>query len=703
VLFSEDSVYDLRGTAQRLFPSDFRTGGAFDPVSLSPAELSSLLDVSPVLVEKQIAATVEGRGVAGLQYRLDAGVFVGMRAYDWVQASQNRLWSMATKVGLFDESQLAAVPATANAVVSSVLELASMDKNVLPGELLKKNAYAFFDIVSSFPDFAEIPALSYIGTALQVIDVISFVVGEVKDANAREKLPLRTPDQSWVDDKVRVRDMGAWMSASLDWTRLALPSFAGRWTIHEAGEWQAPSVTDDQFSAPARWGFVMRPDDYSGDGQLGFMPGTQRALDQIEWPGRWTIVDAFGTTQVSNWYGHYCDFKDKGCLQTRANFRGESDCRQCVSIDALRGSPRIAGTVDENAGLGWDQGTRAVRVGDWLNNYSEAMTDLWGSLSYKNPAIACFNFVAIYDAWKATWEEFFESAGRLWRAHDSYSWRAVVSNFLACGLVSNETGEIGGIGTLLDWRVREWSDTGLGFESKLGLPLTPVPPLHSSIRAFPGSTAGGPGSGYVNPHPDRWIEWIKPTPFHWENGVFKRAIEPSLISLTAHAQTIYESSAIAYLHEKQALHYDVEAGKLRNNMFGRAYENGIRELVNGGARYSVNMRDVVDPTIRALLLDKGVKENQMGLGVAAPPKTARFVDPVLLRKLHGLPPARPIVGLDGEPIIPPAAVPPIGGVPGGSLTLPARRVSPPSAPRRSAAPALLAGAAGLAGLFLLRK
>lgn len=642
MLLESDAVYapSITGNLQRVFPPDFP--GLVEPFqSPTPETLRKFLS-DPAFLKSGLAKDmVDGLGERAIN---DKGFLVSLRASDWYRAAKQRIWALSTKIGIFDDATLAAVPMAANAVLGDVQNLLSADPATLTADLGKQAAFAFFRAMSAFANAPGTLAIGYIASAVQVYSFLETILVGFKDL-ARERLPLPNVEDRVVADRFRIQKMSNDMRSSRDWTHFFMPSYRGQPQILEVGDYH-PKDTSHRWSFLLGWGEGGK--ELVAAGGYGFMPGTQQILDVLEWPGRWK--NSRTHESLASWYSYRCDWVDKGCGVTPENFRGSKDCRQCVSIDAVRATTR--GDHNEWAGIGWDLGTRAVKVGDWLVNSAQACSDLWGSLSWRNPAIACFDLPTIYDAWKKLYEDFFEAMPSFWERYDAHAWRAVVSSFAACGLISQEDGLIGGVGTLLDWRYPKWDRGGqTPIEKSFGLAHPPVPVLHSQL-----------------PSGDMAVRTITPTPFDWRFSVWEQAIRPGLEGVGRQALALYDSTGVAYLWPDQALHADAN-GKLRRNQFGDAYETGLRNLLEGPARYSVDMRHVVSPQIRQLLLDKGVNQGQIGLGIEAPVTSTRVLPP---RASDG-PPRAAVVGLDGQPFrVPAPPPPPRGGAPGqGTPPVPA--------------------------------
>jgi hypothetical protein len=668
MLLDSDSVYEasVTGSLQRVFPPDFP--GLVEPFqSPTPNQLRQFLSDPAFLRTGLAVGMVDGLGERALN---DKGVLVSLRASDWYRAAKQRIWSLSTKIGIFDDEALAAVPTAANAVIGDLQNLLSADPATLTADIGKQAAFAFFRAMSAFANAPGTLAISYIASAVQAYSFLETIFAGFKE-EARQRLPLPSVEDRVVADRFRIQKMGTDMRSSRDWTHFFMPTYRGQPRVIEAGEYH-PKDKDHRWSFLLGWG--EGSDELTAGGGFGFQPGTEQILDLLEWPGRWR--NSRTHEDLASWYSYRCNWVDKGCGVTVDNFRGSKDCRQCVSIDEVRSSSR--GDHNTWAGLGWDMGSRAVRVGGWLENSAQACADMWGSLSWRNPAIACFNLPAIYDAWQGLYEDFFEAMPAFWERYNAHAWRAVISSFAACGLLSQEDGLIGGVGTLLDWRYPKWDRGGqTPIEQSFNLAHPPVPVLHSQL-----------------PSGDMAVRTITPTPFDWRFSVFEQAIRPALESVGRQALALYNSTGVAYLWPDQALHADAN-GKLRRNQFGDAYEAGLRDLLEGPARYSVDMRHVVSPEIRQLLLDKGVDQGQIGLGVA-PPVLGDLLPP----RYFG-PPRAPVVGLDGNPFVPPdPPPPPLGGAPGQGT-----RPAPPRAavrPRSSGSKTLVIGAAALGGLGLLK-
>jgi hypothetical protein len=599
-------------------------------------------------------------------------VLIGLRLRDWASAQGSRLMPMVTRIGLVRQEDIGALTSTAHAVVTTLIDVIQTEPGALTEDIAKKAVFDFLamasNLVGMVNPYAAL-ALSVVNGAAQFVDaIVSMKNGDATEAAAR--LPLITPANE-SSDRGRVESirkvMGGWATSRApttdhrDWTELCLPQTRGTWNLYEVGG-----------PRPADLGFAVARSEtgrgWTAGHGFGFMPGTSRTQGLLQFTSPWRSVrdhrdtgldkDGRRLPPTANWGSHYCDpdtqkigASGAACFQSAESFDGGSSCRQCIPIHSWTG-----GRSD------WAEVTNAydsqvVNVDDWLLSSTESLEALCQTWSVSNPSTWCWDVETIYTSWHTHWSDYFDFIEWAWGQHDAYPWRALLSHFGAMGLISREDGRIGGIGTMLDWRVRRWGEYDAGIQSG---DRPGVPPIYSGLPTDPVLREKLKGAGLGGPQlPDRTaLRYIQPTPFVWHNSIFERAIRPACEQLAQTQVRGYETTMLAYLWMDQGAHYDAAAKRQRKNRFGDAYEANLRELLSTPRlRSAVAMRHVVDPKVRQLLIDAGVQEHQAGGGILAPDLNQKTV-----------PPAR-----KGTPVLvsfaddwkrPPGVAAPLGGYPG---------------------------------------
>lgn len=651
MLFDEDSVWEdpATKTLERMFPSDFLSLAGFEQVSPTIEQLRNWA-ADPALVQSILGGSfTQKMGAVGDRNVASLAVLNGLRLVDFARAQQGRLWAQVHQIGLVLPEQLASIGPTANAVIGALVNVMSSEPDMLAEEVAKKAALSFYQIVSSFP----IPsttwqfAMAVVGVGKLALDIFASMRSGSVD-RSRSRLPLRSVAGSEDMDAGRINAINAELNGpARDWTVLFQPSYTGRWSIVEIGE---PPPREFGF------GFVQsNPGDQGtprGGASMGFMPGTNRVLGLMQQIMGWrTHRDEVDDSDTATWRSVWCNADDVPCGQTPENFRGDKNCRQCITINSIRSTSR--GDWREFAGAGWVAGvnSRVTNVGDFLANSTQALAALWNSFTPTNPASCCVDAEGLFVLWHDTFARFFEEdAERLWREHDSYAWRALCSRFFASMMISREDGNVGGVGTLVDWRVG-WGDYG-----KDGIWIgdpPPLAPLHASMSKNDAAAILG----------------IVKTPFGIDDSIWAKAISPAISHLGGVQKRLYESSAVAYLWERQGAHWNPAAGKLRNNWAGKAYEAGLRALLDTPSLLgAVDMRHVVDPEIKKLFVAAGAKPWQIGGQILAPnlPELGGKANPPRAN-YSGSRPADPITPLSGEWTVLEAPPPPRGGYPGNPI------------------------------------
>lgn len=682
MLLDETSIWKnpRTGLWERTFPSDFAPPG-FKSVSPSLEELADwLLDPAIASQLRKGSYIVDRDTFSGLALgRLD--VLNALRLVDFARAQEGRLYELVSKIGLIRPEDIQAIAPTAHAMLGGLVSMLQTEPDALAEELARKAAFEFYRALSSFSASINpyvVLAAQVVGLAKQVFESFRAVIVAEADL-ARARVPIHTYDARKRSDDARVTAMRTVMAGSRDWTEFFMPPFEGGWTLRQLGE-----------PRPKRQGFglgMAQPhsgDEFTPSGGWGVMPGTGRCLDLLQFEPNWRSLrdrqedrrDARGHSlpPTANWYSYYCDAKDQGCLQSPDKFAGTKNCRQCIEIDSIRGSTRGDWRKYSHSYV-----SLVVNVGDWLANSTQALTTLWSSFSVSNPATYCIDTGRLYYAWQRVWEQFYDAfIPAAWMARDAYPTRALVSHFAAWSLVSREDGNLGGRGTLLDWRTRKWganAEDGIHFG-----PVAPVAPVYS----------GCPVEGPCVSDPDILaIRRIKPTPFLLENSVWAQAIEPAVQRLARVQLAGYATTTCAYLWMDQGAHADPATGELRKDRFGRAFEEGLRAIINTSRlRSAVHMAHVVDPRIKKLLLEAGAQPWQTGTTIAAPEPSSTDGKPPRARTT---PDDSPIRAFAADWVPPPPSPPLVGGFAG-----PIDHVQPPASASSSRAPKLVAAAAGLA-------
>lgn len=692
MLVDETSIWKnpRTGLWERMFPSDFAPAG-FRSVSPSLSELGDwMLDpaISTALREGNFSIA---RGDFG---KLDLGrldVLTSLRLVDFARAQEGRLYELVSNVGLIRPEDIQALAPTANAMLGALVGVMQTEPGALAEDIAKQAAFAFYGVITSFAGSLN----PYVALAVQVIGLVSQAwsaiqgmrLGEADLAAAR--LPLQGFDARKHSDDARVTALRLELANGRDWTDLFMPPFRGDWGVRELGE-----------PRPGRQGFgvgmteVGDDDGFTASGGWGAMPGTGRCLDLLQLEPNWWSLrdrqedrrDAQGRAMTSsaNWSSYYCDAVNKGCGQTTDKFAGNKDCRQCIEIDSIRGSSRGD----------WQQYSHSytstvVNVGDWLENSTQSLIALWDSFSVSNPATWCVDTQRVYGAWRDAWERFFDDfVPNAWAAHDAHPWRALISQFASWSLVSREDGALGGRGTLLDWRWRDW-----GAYQKEGIVTADTPPIPPVYSGCPFDQVG---CFFTDDRAS--IQRITSTPFLFENSVFAQAIGPAVQRVAQVQLAGYRSTVCAYLWMDQGAHADPATGELRKNQFGKAFDEGLRQIINTQRlRNAVHMAHVVDPRIEKLLLEAGARPGQTGAMIAAPELPSTDGKPA---RAPVRPSDQPIVGFasDWEP--PPPAPPHVGGVPLQPIDpIDAQPAEP--APRKSTRRAGVAAAVGVSLLGAL--
>jgi hypothetical protein len=687
MLIDETSVWKnpRTGLWERMFPSDFAPPG-FRAISPSTEELADwLLDPAIASALREGSFSLDRGNFSQLELgRLD--VLTSLRLVDFARAQEGRIYELVSNVGLVRPEDIQTLAPTANAMIGALVGLMQTEPGALAEDIAKEAAFAFYGVMSSLTGSMN----PYVALATQVVGLVSQLwtalqsarVGEADLAAAR--LPLHTVDARKRSDDARVSALRLELAQSRDWTELFLPAYEGNWVIRELGE-----------PRPARQGFglgMAAHDDelLTPSGGWGMMPGTGRCLDLLQLEPNWRSLrdiqenrtDAHGRPlpPTANWYSYYCDAADKGCFQSPEQFAGTKDCRQCIPIDSIRGSSRGDWREYSHSFV-----STAVNVGDWLANSTQSLTALWDSFSATNPATYCIDTERIHHAWQRVWEDFFDVfIPEAWNARDAYAWRALVSHFASWSLVSREDGLLGGRGTLLDWRWREWGayqDEGIVSDA-----TPPIPPVYS------GCPVDQPGCFFANDRTS--LQRITATPFLLEHSVWKRAIEPTVQHTALTQLAGYGTTMCAYLWMDQGAHADPDTGELKKNRFGKAFHEGLqRILTTPRLRNAVHMAHVVDPRIKKMLLEAGAHPWQTGSTVAAPESSSTDGKPPRARMSAD---DRPVVGFDDDWTPPPPAPPPVGGYPLGPIEAQpteAERPAPTSRTGRIKPAAVVAGGA----------
>ncbi|HLT35242.1 MAG TPA: hypothetical protein VK034_03130, partial [Enhygromyxa sp.] len=561
-----------------------------------------------------------------------------------------------------------------HAMLGGLIGLLQTEPTALAEELAGKAAFEFYRVLSSFSASINpyvVLAAQVVGLAKQVFESFRAVVVAEADL-ARARVPIHTFDARKRSDDARITAMRTVMAGSRDWTEFFMPPFEGEWVLRQLGE-----------ARPKRQGFGLgmaiprSGDEFSATGGWGVMPGTSRCLDLLQFEPNWRSRrdrQEDRRDPSANWYSYYCDATDDGCLQSPDKFAGTKNCRQCIEIDSIRGSTRGDWREYSHSFV-----SNVINVGDWLANSTQALTALWTSFSVSNPATYCVDTSRLYYAWQRVWEQFYDAfIPAAWMVRDAYPTRALVSHFAAWSLVSREDGDLGGRGTLLDWRVRKW-----GANAEDGIqwgPVAPVPPVYS----------GCPVEGPCTMDPDVLaIRRIKATPFLLENSVWAQAIEPAVQRLAQVQLAGYRTTTCAYLWMDQGAHADPATGKIRQDQFGRAFDEGLRAILNTPRlRNAVHMAHVVDPRIKKLLLESGAHPWQTGTTIAAPEPSSSDGKP---QRARTTPDDSPIRAFDVAWRPPPPLPPLVGGVAGATKV----DAQPPAPAPSSRAPKLVAAAAGL--------
>src|SRR5690606_13536299 len=114
----------------------------------------------------------------------------------------------------------------------------------------------------------------------------------------------------------------------------------------------------------------------------------------------------------------------------------------------------------------------------------------------------------------------------------------------------------------------------------------------------------------------------------------------------------------------QGAHADPSTGELRQDQFGRAFEDGLRAILNTPRlRDAVHMAHVVDPRIKKLLLDFGAHPWQTGTTIAAPEPSSSDGKPP---RAQTTPDDSPIRAFTSDWRPPPPLPPLVGGFAGAT-------------------------------------
>ncbi len=509
-------------------------------------------------------------GAAG---ELALATFASAEWHNWASSMQIATFELATRIGvpmIGNQPMGRALASVFNALPMSISSFQKLDDPlVVVPQLLKSLGLQVLQQLAGQTGMIAQVFAQVLASAVWAIDVVASVKGELLDKDVPLP-PLQTIEpetDTWQVNRVFevIRKQGSGevqfpdgsvaLASNANYTSLFLPAYVHKkpWKIQWREAGIAAQQGDPQKLRGARGetNYQFDPGDAS---TFGFMPGTGTMLRVLQASTRYYAtlrgnpVDRFTLR---------CRAVDRGCLKSVKAFDGSRDCRQCVTAES----------VWPTEGVGWAWAglpLNATTPGENVGTFYSAANKLIGTIldmgSRSGPLLYTIDAFEVHDAWKQSFEHFWEFVRSYWTIYHGWGWRGLLSR----------------LATLM-----------VAFEDDHG-----VMQLGGRLIAMPASLVASPREDGFN--------------VGFEHSIFKRVIE-SYCSDLARLQRYYlHTTEVAYVPPGAGALYFRDGG-LKSSALAREFVSARAELLDSSKRMLVDLRRVADPEYRSELERAGVK------------------------------------------------------------------------------------------------
>ena len=535
---------------------------------------STWLNFESRLPGKEVFAGAVMEPALGIVGDLALRTFANAEWQNWASSTQIATFELATRIGvpLIDNQSMGrALASVFNALPMSISNFQKLDDPLAVVPLLLKNLG--LQVVQQLAGQTNMIAQVFaqvLASAVWAVDVVASVRGELLEKDVPLP-PLQTIEPStdtWQVNRVFevIRAQGAGevqfadgslaLASNGNYTDLFLPAYAHQkpWKI----QWREGGIAAQQ-GDPQRVRESRGETEYKFDpgdaSRFGFMPGAGVMLRVLQASYRWYAtmrgnpVDRFTIR---------CRAQDRGCWQTAKAFDGSRDCRQCVHPESVW---PIQGVGWAWAGLPLNATTPGENVGTFYSAANKLIGTILDMASRPGPLLYTVDAFQVQDAWKQTFEHFWEFMRSYWTTYRGWGWRGVLSR-LATLMVAYEDDD----GTM-----------------QLG-----------------GRRLSMPAGLVASPRDDAKFS------VGFEHSIFKRVIEGYCADLVRVQRHYLHTTDVAYVPPGAGALYGPD-GNPRQTPLAREFVNARAELLGSTKRMLVDLRRVVDPEYRRELVRAGVK------------------------------------------------------------------------------------------------
>jgi hypothetical protein len=457
------------------------------------------------------------------------------------------------------------------------------DPLVMVPELLKSLALQVVQLLTMAPSLVAQVVGQVLAVAVWLGDFVTAALADQvgKDLTLPPLQAVEPETDSWQVNRVfevlrkqgsgeiQFPDGSLQLASNADYSSLFMPAYVHRmpWKF----QWREGGIAVQQGmpvkdQGRGREGLERYQFDIGDGSTFGFMPGAGVMLRVLQASTRYYAtlrgnpVDRFTLR---------CRDVDRGCWQSAKVFDGSRDCRQCVTAES----------VWPVKGLGWAYAvsplnvtTPGENVGEFYSATNKLISNVLDLAARPGPLLYTIDVVKVRDAWKLTFENFWEFMRAEWHRYKGWGWRGLLSR----------------LATLM-----------VAFEDKGALRLG------GRFPAMPVSLIPN-----VREHPDFSIGF--------EHSIFSRVIEPFCVRLGQLQHYYLDTTEVAYIPPGAGALYTSE-GKLKKSKLALEFQAARTELLGTTKRMLVDLRRVTDPEYRRLLEKSGVKVSPVNQALQGSP------------------------------------------------------------------------------------
>jgi hypothetical protein len=526
-------------------------------------------------------------GAIGVAGELGLATFANAEWQNWTSSVQVLAFELGTRIGLPEiEGQPfgRAIASIFDAMPMSISHFRDLDDPlVMVPELLKSLALQVVQLLTMAPSLVAQVVGQVLAVAVWLGDFVTAALADQvgKDLTLPPLQAVEPETDSWQVNRVfevlrkqgsgeiQFPDGSLQLASNADYSSLFMPAYVHRmpWKF----QWREGGIAAQQGmpkkdQGRGREGLDRYQFDIGDGSTFGFMPGAGVMLRVLQASTRYYAtlrgnpVDRFTLR---------CRDRDRGCWQSAKVFDGSRDCRQCVTAES----------VWPVKGLGWAYAvsplnvtTPGENVGEFYSATNKLISNVLDLAARPGPLLYTIDAVKVRDAWKLTFENFWEFMRAEWHRYKGWGWRGLLSRLSTLMVAFEDKGAL-----------------------RLGgrFPAMPVS-LIPNVREQPDFSIG------------------------FEHSIFSRVIEPFCVRLGQLQHYYLDTTEVAYIPPGAGALYTSE-GKLKKSKLALEFQAARTELLGTTKRMLVDLRRVTDPEYRRLLEKAGVKASPVNQALQGSP------------------------------------------------------------------------------------